>query len=241
MDFNTGSGSGRRDDDRALFGGESGGQSPSGPPRGPVGGAGPEFTLSDPVVSFIRAARSVILDPVGFFRGIRRQGDFVSPLVFALICALISGILGGIIGFFILLALGQDFGGAFGGLIFDIIRTPILAAIYLFIGAGIIHLLVLLFVKPTNAGFEASFRVASYVQVVQLISWIPIIGWIVAPVYAVILGIIGVREIHTTTTGTAALVVLIPVAVSIFLFLILILIFGALIGGLLYGVEQQQF
>jgi hypothetical protein len=240
MDFNTGGSGGRSDDEsRPLYGGEAGGRPTGGSPRGPAG-AGGEFNLQDPIGSFISTVRSVLLNPVGFFRGIARRGDFVNPLVFALICALISGILGGIISFVFLLALGQDFGGAFGGLILDIIRTLILAAIYLFIGAGITHLLVMLFVKPANAGFEATFRVASYVQVAQLISWIPIIGWIVAPVYAVVLAILGIREMHTTTTGTAALVVLIPVAIAILLLLLLFAIVAALVGGAIMS-ESQQF
>jgi hypothetical protein len=240
MDFNTGGSGGRSDDEsRPLYGGEAGGRPTGGSPRGPAG-AGGEFNLQDPIGSFISTVRSVLLNPVGFFRGIARRGDFVNPLVFALLCALISGILGGIISFVFLLALGQDFGGAFGGLILDIIRTLILAAIYLFIGAGITHLLVMLFVKPANAGFEATFRVASYVQVAQLISWIPIIGWIVAPVYAVVLAILGIREMHTTTTGTAAFVVLIPVAIAILLLLLLFAIVAALVGGAIMS-ESQQF
>jgi hypothetical protein len=33
----------------------------------------------------------VLLNSVGFFRGIARRGDFAGPLVFALICAVING------------------------------------------------------------------------------------------------------------------------------------------------------
>ena len=94
MDFNTGGGSGRSDD-RPLFGGEAGGPT-GGPERGPVGGPGGEFNLQDPVNSFIGTVRSLVLNPVGFFRGIPRQGNFVNPLVFAVVCALVNGILGGI-------------------------------------------------------------------------------------------------------------------------------------------------
>ncbi len=100
------------------------------------------------------------------------------------------------------------------------------------------HLLVLLFVRPANAGFEATFKVVSYSWVYQLISWIPVIGWIVGPIYGVVLLIFGVREVHATTTGKAALVVLIPVAVI----LLIAFIFAALIGAaLFFGSQQQQF
>ncbi len=106
------------------------------------------------------------------------------------------------------------------------ILIPILAAIGSFVGAGIYHLLVLLLVKP-NAGFEATYRVAAYSFVVQLASWlspIPLLGILVSLVvglYAIVLSVLGIREMHATTTGKATLVVLIPVAVLFLLALLL--------------------
>ncbi len=240
MDFNTGGGSGRPEDQpRPLYGGEA-----SESPQRPAASGGGEFNLQDPVGSFVRTVQSVVLNPVGFFRSIARQGDFINPAIFALICALISALLSGILGliFAPLLAspgdTGEAFAGGIGGFIVNLILTPIYAAIGLLIGAGILHLLVLLFVRPANAGFEATFRVVSYSWVYQLISWIPVIGWIVGPIYGVVLLIFGVREVHATTTGKAALVVLIPVAVI----LLIAFIFAALIGAaLFFGSQQQQF
>ena len=235
MDFNTGGGSGRSDD-RPLFGEEAGGPT-GGPTRGPVGGPGGEFNLQDPVNSFIGTVRSLVLNPVGFFRGIPRQGNFVNPLVFVVICALVNGILGGIIGFLISVATRtRGFGSAFASLIGGIIFTPIGAVIGLFIGAAIYYLLVLLLVRP-NAGFEATFRVVSYASVGQLISWIPIIGWIIGPIWGIVLSILGIREVHTTTTGRAAAVVLIPVVVILLLAFLLVV----LIGAALFVGSQQQF
>src|SRR3712207_1794999 len=183
MDFNTGRGSGgssRGSDDqsRPLFGGGTSERPPGGPPRSPAGGTGREFTLSDPIVSFIKAARSVILEPVSFFREMARRGDFVNPAIFALICALISALLGGIIS----LALsplfaspgdtaGEALAGGVVGFVLTVILSPIYTAVGLLIGAGIYHLLVLLLVRPGNAGFEATFRVVCYVAAIQLISW----------------------------------------------------------------------
>ena len=245
MDFNTGRSSGRPDDEsRPLFGGETGGRAPGDPPRGPVGGPGPEFTLSDPVVSFIRAARSIILDPVGFFRGIRRQGDFINPALFAVICALISTLLSGILTliFTPLFAppgdTGEAFAGGVGGFLVGLILTPIYTALALIIGAGILHLLVLLFVRPTNSGFEATFRALSYGWgVTQLVSWVPIIGTIIAAVWAIVLYIFGIREVHSTNTGTAALIVLIPAVVL----LLIVLLLDTLGAALFFAGTQQQF
>ena len=223
MDFNTGSG-GRE---------ESGGspRGTGGPPRVSGGASGGEFDYSDPVQSFINAVRGVVTSPVAFFRGIRRQGDFVNPLIFAIICYEVSAILGGLLSL-----VGVSMGGTqgFGSFIVGIILAPIFAAIGLFIGAGILHLLVMLIVGSRNSGFEGTFRVSAYSSVTSLVSWIPFIGWI-ASLYGIYLAIMGMREVHNTTTGRAALVVLIPAVVVFLLALLLIAAIGA---AIFFGTQQ---
>jgi hypothetical protein len=180
-----------------------------------------DYNLSDPINSFIDIVRRVVLQPVGFFARLPRSGNFVNPLVFALICIEISAILGGLLG---LVGVGANRG--LGNFIGSIIAAPIVGAIGLFIGAGILHLLVRLVVGAGNSGFEATFRVASYAAVVDLVSWIPAIGWLLG-LYGVYLAVVGMREMHQTTTGKAVLVVLIPVGVILLLVLVGLLAAGA--------------
>ena len=222
MDFNTESGS------SGGSGGSSGG--PGGTrPRVSGGASNVEFDFSDPVQSFINAVRSVVTAPADFFRGIRRQGDFVNPLIFAIICYEVSAILGG------LLSLAGVIGSrGFGAFLVSIILAPIGAAIGLFIGAGILHLLVMLFVGSRNSGFEGTFRVSAYSSVTSLVSWIPIIG-LIASLYGVYIAIMGIREVHSTTTGRAALVVLIPVVVIIILLVFLV---GAALLAIFAATQQ---
>lgn len=235
MDFNTGRGSGgpsRGPNDSSGTPSGSGQTSPLRPPAGSsAGGSGGEFNLSDPVNSFVRTVRKAVLDPVGFFRSLPPRGDFVNPLVFALVCSAVAAVLGGLLGI-LLAALGlapQTVGASIVGLFTGIVLLPILAAVGSFVGAGIYHLLVLLLVQPNNAGFEATYRVVAYSFVIQLASWlsaVPFLGIVVAlivGVYGIILGVLGIREMHATTTGKAALVVLIPVSI----FLLLALLLGA--------------
>src|ERR671911_2748722 len=193
------------------------------PPRASGGASGGEFDYSDPVQSFINAVRGVVTAPVGFFRSIRRQGDFVNPLIFAIICYEVSAILGGLLG---LVGVGMGGTQGFGSFLIGIILAPIGAAIGLFIGAGILHLLVMLIVGSRNSGFEATFRVVAYSAVTSLVSWIPFIGGILS-LYGIYLGIVGIREMHNTTTSKAAIAVLIPVAIIILLALALITLVGA--------------
>jgi hypothetical protein len=215
MDFNTGTGGTQGPGDSS-----SGPSSP--PPRTSGVAAGEEFNYQDPVQSFISTVQRVVLQPVDFFRGVPRRGDFINPLIFALICYEIFAIVGALLR---LIGIGADVG--FGGFIAAIVLAPIYAAIGLFIGAGILHLLVMLIVGSGNSGYEATFRVGAYAAVTSLVSWIPFIGWI-ASLYGIYLAIVGVREVHATTTGKAALVVLIPAAVVILLVLILVAVGAAL-------------
>jgi hypothetical protein len=212
MDFNTGTGGS----------GGSPSEPSSPPPRTSGVAAGGEFNYQDPVQSFISTVQRVVLQPVDFFRGILRRGDFINPLIFAVLCYEIFAIVGALLR---LIGIGADVG--FGGFIAAIVLAPIYAAIGLFIGAGILHLLVMLIVGSGNSGFEATFRVGAYAAVTSLVSWIPFIGWI-ASLYGIYLAIVGIREVHTTTTGKAALVVLIPAAVVILLVLILVAVGAAL-------------
>ena len=203
MEFNTGSG-GSEESSRSRVGGESSG-----------GG----FDLSDPLQSFLATARAVLLQPVDFFRGVTLRDSPINPIVFAAICTTVGAFLAAVISVLAaIFGLGQQgVGGAIGGLIGAVIITPILTPIGLFIGAGISHLFVMLFVRPANSGFWATFRVVSYVSATSLISWIPIVGGLVAAVWGIVLSILGIREMHSTTTGRAALVVLVPAAIVILL------------------------
>jgi len=221
MDFNTGTG-----------GTEGQGGSPrepsSPPPRSSGVAAGGEFNYQDPVQSFISTAQRVVLQPVDFYRGIMRRGDFLNPLIFAIICYEIYTILGGL---FRLIGVGGDINA--GAYIVSLITAPIGAVIGLFIGAGILHLLVMLIVGSGNTGYEATFRVGAYAATTSLVSWIPFIGWI-ASLYGIYLAIIGIREVHGTTTGRAALVVLIPAAV------VLLLVFLVIGAAAFFIFSQQQ-
>ncbi len=228
VDFDTGS-----RPDAAGSGGSGGGAGVR--PPGMSASAKREFDYRDPIQSFIRTARDVLVQPAAFFRGIRRQGDFVNPLLFAVICTVISAVLSGVLGFLFSLVIGdQGIVGALVALVTGVILSPIFSVIGLFIGAGIWHLLVMLLVRPSNAGFEATFRVAAYLSAIQLITWvaaIPILGWIIALIaliYGLYVAYFGIREVHSASNQRAAAVVAIPVLAAI----VFSLAFGVLLAAL---------
>ena len=196
--------------------------------------SGGDYDLSNPLESFADVVRRVVLQPVGFFAGLPRRGSLLNPLVFALICTEIAAILGGILSL-------AGAGGAFvtgygfqvpenqglGEFIGSVVFAPIGGAIGVFVVAGIAHLLVRLVVGATNAGFGATFRVAAYTSVTSLVSWIPVVGGILA-LYGIYLAVVGIREMHNTTTRDALVVVVLPVIVIVVLALLGLLVAGAI-------------
>jgi hypothetical protein len=108
-------------------------------------------------------------------------------------------------------------------------------------------LLVLLFVRPSNAGYEATFRVVCYGNAILVVSWIsflfnliPLIGPIIGSLLGILIGVcaiviqvLGIREVHCTITGRAA-VVLLP---NVVFFVITLLIVGAALF-VFFGAQQ---
>ena len=239
MDFDTGSQS------EARGSGGSGGGSGLRPP-GASASAGGEFDYRDPVGTFVAATRGVLTRPVDFFRGMARGGDLLNPILYAVICYEIYAVLGGLIGLLFggVASFGAGTAGeqaagvatSFGGFLLSIILAPLLAGVILFVMAGIKHLLVVLIVGSSNAGFEATLRVQSYTFATRIFWWVPIIGSLAGFVYGVYLSVVGIRDVHATTTGKAALVVLIPVAVV----LLLLALLAAILGAFIWSVLQQQ-
>jgi hypothetical protein len=195
--------------------------------------SGADYDLSNPVESFADVVRRVVLQPVGFFAGLPRRGSFLNPLIFALICTEVSAILGGILR---LAGVGEGFVAGYGfqvpenqdigEFIGSVILAPIGGVIGVFVVAGIGHLLVRLVVGTTNSGFGATFRVAAYTSVTSLVTWIPLIGGLLG-LYGIYLAVVGIREMHGTTTGKAVVVVLFPVILILVLALLGLLVAGA--------------
>jgi len=203
---------------------------------------GGDYDLSDPVNSFAEVVRRVLARPTTFFAQLPRRGNLAGPLIFALICIEISAILGAVLGEILMLARGGIHSTGFNpnpqnlwfpsilvpdADLVSIIIAPIVGTIGVAVAAGIQQLLVRLVVGDRNSGFGATFRVASYTQVTGLINWIPIVGPLLA-LYGIYLSIVGIREMHQTTTAKATLVILIPFGVALLLALVaLAVLFGA--------------
>jgi hypothetical protein len=108
------------------------------------------------------------------------------------------------------------------------IVAPVLVIIGVFIGAAILHLM-LMIVGGAKGGFEATVRVVCYAQTAQLAAIVPICGGLVSAIWAVVLYVIGLTTAHKTTTGKAVLAVVLPLVLCC-VFLSMLMFMGVLAG-----------
>ena len=191
-----------------------------------VGPSQRDFDPSNPLSSFVDVLRRIVLHPVVFFAEIPRREGLRNPFLFALICIVIGAVLNAVVGLSGLQSPLQSSEGSqsSAGLVAYIASLAIIGIIALPVVAGLYQLLVGTVVGHENAGFEGTFRVVAYASVVNLVIWIPMLGLLLG-LYSLYLQVVGLREIHQTTTGRAILVLL--------LFLVATIMIGVWIGLML--------
>lgn len=178
------------------------------------------LTMSPEIVDRIKG---FLMNPVETFRD--AQGDDLGEVLtyFAVILA-INAVLSGLLimaGFNPtagLLGIEAETGIVAG--ITTIIQVFISGFIGLFILALIIHLFVALIVGGNGVG-QTIKAMAYGATPSMLLGWIPYVN-LIGFVWAVILYVIGIRELHDTTTGRAAVAVLLPVIIIVLLITLLL-------------------
>ncbi|MEA1870164.1 MAG: YIP1 family protein [Euryarchaeota archaeon] len=179
---------------------------------------------------FIGTWKKVITTPGDFFKEMPTSGGYEAPLKFAVVNYIIAGIgtaLVTILAFTFLAPLlpmtSFSFGSAFsfGGALSNIIVTPIIGIIGLFISGAILY--ICFKIVGGSGSYEGTVRILSYTSAVNAVSWIPILGWIVA-LYAIYLGIVGGTFVHNITTLRSVIAILIPAVVAVVLTIIAVLL-----------------
>ena len=177
------------------------------------------FDTGRPFGSFVAATRRVLLDPKGFFADVRREDSLAGPVVYTVVCHLLAVLLAGVYDFGRAAATGTlggisvvGYEGAAGALVWVLwllgLSVPY-ALVTLVIGAGVYHLLLLLFAGRRNAGFGATLRVTGYLSAISLLLWLPVLG-LLAGLWGVWINATGLGELHPTTTARALAVAIIP-------------------------------
>ncbi|MBW2091782.1 MAG: zinc-ribbon domain-containing protein [Deltaproteobacteria bacterium] len=202
------------------------------------------------LAGFLKTAKMVLFQPGVFFAGMPVKGGLMTPLTFAVLAGSIGfcfsvfwplfwvivkggpglgdltvSLLGVSVKYFAPLSMYRT-----GGLLLILILIPVMIAAGLFLYALFTHFL-LIVVWGNKNGFEATFRVISYISAAYLFNIVPILGGIVGSVWIIVLEIVGLSQAH----GVGILRVLFAVLFLPFILFALIII--AIVGavGLITG------
>ena len=106
------------------------------------------------------------------------------------------------------------------------VLAPFQILLGLFINTAVLHVC-LMILKLGKKGFESTFRTVCYAGAVQALMLIPILGWFVAPIWGIVVTIIGLREVNNTTTGKATLAFFMP---WVFICCVVLLVYAAIVA-----------
>lgn len=202
----------------------------------------------------VETMKRVLFEPTDFFRTLRPDGSHATTLTYPLILGTLFGVISYIF-FFIafrefmnqIIQTLQSMPKSSSGpppqfaqflsqwtwlmLVQGLISVPINVLMGLYVGAGCYHL-GLMIVGGNQRNFEATFRVAAYAMgSTAIFNVLPGVGPAVGGVWAIVVAIIGLRELHGTTTGKAAFAVLWPIVLGCICVIIGLAIAAALIGA----------
>jgi hypothetical protein len=187
----------------------------------------PNLPFEDPaqpaVGGLVATVKMFVTDPTTAFRRMSLTMGIFRPLVYGILLAWVGKAVAYLFGLVfqasILGFLSQIEGmnevipAAFLGMgigVFSLVIAPVFIVIGIFIYSLIVHLF-LMMVGGDQSGFGATFRVLCYSNTSQLAQVVPIAGGMIAFIWSLILGIIGLTEAHRTTTGKAVAAVLLPI------------------------------
>jgi hypothetical protein len=93
----------------------------------------------------------------------------------------------------------------------QVVLSPILTLVFIYVGAGILHLLLMLF-RGARRPFDATLTAVAYANGLNLLLVVPGCGSLLALVWGLVVLIIGLGEIQRCGSGKAAAAVLAPAA-----------------------------
>lgn len=183
-------------------------------------------------MNFIETCKEVILRPSDFYRKMPTTGGYADPLTFAAISFFIYGFLSALTSMLLSRVgymdgmYGEIFGGMYGAgefsfsmIILYLVLAPILGIIFLLIDAAILYIIYK--ILGGTGSYEGTLRFTSYANAVNIIGWIPILGWILS-IYSLYLYIVGGSIVHDVSMWRSIL--------AIFLDIILIILLAIVIG-----------
>jgi hypothetical protein len=195
--------------------------SPSSADGGPESGSGIPWEAQQSAQSLLETIKGVLLDSQNTFAGAARNVGIGPAFIYVLILGIAGGLIGQLwsvatSGFMSSLA-GMEGMEGIGALatsgVAGFLLVPVWVIVGVFVSAGLAHLS-LMIVGGANAGFESTFRVIAFAQgSAAPLQIVPVLGPLIGAIWAIVIEIMGIKEIHDTTTGKAAAAVLLPLLI----------------------------
>jgi hypothetical protein len=171
--------------------------------------------------------KASLFNPTVFFRRMPVTGGIANPLIYGIILGMIGVIFSMMYQQFWGNLLDMSRFAPYMGPDFDweaynfsrqiqsiwylvgLILSPVFITVGFFIVSGILHLILMIF-GWNKETFEASFRIIAYSEGAYFFEIVPFLGGAIAFVWATVLYIIGIKEVHRLTVGQSLLVVFLP-------------------------------
>ena len=203
--------------------------------------------------AFFETAKSSIVDPIRFFGEVRKGEGWVRPwiynvvtlsFVFMVSMAYQLGFQTMAVGFSMAHELKKMMLPVaalslpmliMGIIIATIIIIPLFATLALFLQAGLNHLC-LMILGSARRDFWTTFRAICYSSGPQLFHIVPLFGALVAPIWQIVLVVMGLKVSHDISYGKSALAVFLPTIICCSLLLLTLpFIAGGVLTALSHG------
>jgi hypothetical protein len=178
------------------------------------------------LTALVETTRLVLTRPGEFFRAAPVAGGIGSPLLYAVIVgwlgvvvaslyqAIFHSVVGstvGLLGDRPELAHLIAFTESWAGFVAQVVFGGVFVAIGVFVWSAIVHVALLL-LGGARSGFEATLRVVCFSQATSLLLLVPFCGQLIAPVWTLVVDVIGLAAAHQIGHGRSAAAVLLPIA-----------------------------
>ncbi|HET8540533.1 MAG TPA: YIP1 family protein [Anaeromyxobacter sp.] len=206
---------------------------PGGGWGGPPGGPPPGPELPSPFAeratrgflpSFLETWKLVATQPQDFFRRVRID-QTRTAILFGVLASLVGTVVNALYSFLFAQQVRDVLSNLPGearyvdqlgelstgrGTIAQILLTPILTVVLMYVGAAILHVLLMLF-RGARRPFDATLTVVAYANGLNLLLVVPGCGGLIALVWALVVLVIGLGESQRCGSGKAAAAVFAPV------------------------------
>ena len=170
---------------------------------------------------------SVLFSPTAFFGSIRESGGLKDSIAFGILLGSI-GMMFSIFWRFFLMP--EEFIDTINTMpwsislnhlfIIFIIISPLIVLFSMFVTAVVLHIF-LMILRGANNDFEATIKVSAYINATTILCVVPFIGGITGQIWSLVIAVIGLREIHKTSTLKALFTILLPLFILFILGLII--------------------